>query len=887
MNRGIPTKQGSKHENIALEHITTLGVDKILIESLKLLTKQEAIPANPYAILYRNIAFAKLKQLLQLLALINRKEVIEELRWFTENYYPKSHPQCPTLDFIDMASYNRLKNSMADLLRPESKTVEGAALSTYDSLGGGTIFSKKCIKATDSSPSPVTIFRTVTIEGCSLDNAIAIYANYIFDDINASTNSEDGLNIFQELEVGLLSEVNGKKVTKKKKSTIEEITENKVAFIETIKAATKNKQHIRLKMVARIPNPDSEFEGVLHVESPGDRAEDSAYVFINYTKYYGLHHIMKSGSSPTKTSLWHIPCIAYLEGSFVEKENYASYMSFYPEYTNSSVPKPKEYLEYKCHKIVRAQEKGNIIKTIWNLLSLLLLEPDATRKQFLPSIFHALSHPATQFYGLTRINQSLKFLILAYQSTRIDSFKQSAEIIFREYKDAIRMLCAKGFAAEVICFRPYIETVLMTLSANKHKELELSSQTLELLDILSATTMCVGTSIITELCKMNQTLTDVAVYILTKMGKQGVGSEIVTISSLLEKKRPQYVINLLGEIAKNARTKTFPAGKEEEYILMQYFVDTDVYENIVSMLREMMFGPSYPNLLAILEYRLQTLTSKYSVWELADEDIVRENFRKPTANSRPPQQMFLINTSDLRNKGLPICMGYRHILTVASAFDVASFRKSFARFELPKSYIHGDPDFSIRAIFSVSGTSIFNAAHRTKAFGNSWDIAYDLVLSGTSSDSARERFAELQIQYSKFLATVTVVSGIFSSEDNVYSIVSVADLLDPEREVKNRDVLLAAHSEKYPQLILVTSFSHRTYIKMYMRYENTFLQVNIYCNLHFFSTLSSNMTSLVPITHSYDLVKVFFTSVCFFIGAGGNIGRFCRVGPNTAFKQGG
>jgi len=61
MNTLKTIRKETKHETVALEHMNTLGIDKILIESLKLLTKQEAIPANPYAIIYRNVVFSKIK----------------------------------------------------------------------------------------------------------------------------------------------------------------------------------------------------------------------------------------------------------------------------------------------------------------------------------------------------------------------------------------------------------------------------------------------------------------------------------------------------------------------------------------------------------------------------------------------------------------------------------------------------------------------------------------------------------------------------------------------------------------------------------------------------------------------------------------------------------
>lgn len=684
---------------------------------------------------------------------------------------------------------------MTELLKPTTKTVGECVISTYNSLGGGMVFSKKYIRAIESAPSPITIFRTVTVKTNSMDDAVACYANYIFEDIAGVNSTEDDFNICTCIEVDSVAIADGNEIKKKNKYTIEEIAQNREKFIEELKEAAMGHQKIKLKMIAKIPNPDTIFEKVGGKEVNPVKMEpldENNSVFIAYDKYYGLHWADGVGG---RMSLWHVPCIAYLEGCFLDKDTFADYMRYYEEYIKpGSAPKPKEYLELKCAKIARAQEKGNTIKTIWNMLSLMLLEPDSTRKQFLPSIFHALSNSATQFYALSKPNQSLKFLVIAYHSTKNEIFKKSAEVMFKKYKDLIRAYCARGFSAEIICFRPFIETLLISLSRNSRKELEFNNSTLAILDILCAASVCIGTSIITELFKMNKTLEDTTNFILAKMGKANAGP-VVTLSVLLEQKRPQLVVNILGEVAKNARTKTYPVGKEEEYILMQYFVDTDVYENLTLMIREMMFGPCYPNLLAILEYRLQSLTTKYSVWELPDEDILKANYKKPQSSGKK-STMYTILTSDMKTKSLPMCMGFQNILSISSVDDVAEFRKSFAKYDIPASLLVLKGDKQLKAIFSVCGICILNAAHRTKCIGNYWDVTYDLVLNSGNIDLGKDILTDVQLKYLKFLANDAIVSGIFSTEDNIVPIVSALDLEIPENYEKAKTALITQHSDR-------------------------------------------------------------------------------------------
>jgi hypothetical protein len=46
-----------------------------------------------------------------------------------------------------------------------------------------------------------------------------------------------------------------------------------------------------------------------------------------------------------------------------------------------------------------------------------------------------------------------------------------------------------------------------------------------------------------------------------------------------------------------------------------------------------------------------------------------------------------------------------------------------------------------------------------------------------------------------------------------------------------------------------------------MKYEGTFLQVNVHFNMHFLSKVSSTVTTLLPLTSAHDIAKVFFTAV--------------------------
>ena len=68
---------------------------------------------------------------------------------------------------------------------------------------------------------------------------------------------------------------------------------------------------------------------------------------------------------------------------------------------------------------------------------------------------------------------------------------------------------------------------------------------------------------------MDKLLSDTASYILKKVNDPSASIDIFTISGLLESKKPKLVMDVMMEMAKNHRTKAFPVGMEEEYVMMQ------------------------------------------------------------------------------------------------------------------------------------------------------------------------------------------------------------------------------------------------------------------------------------------------------------------------------
>jgi hypothetical protein len=69
---------------------------------------------------------------------------------------------------------------------------------------------------------------------------------------------------------------------------------------------------------------------------------------------------------------------------------------------------------------------------------------------------------------------------------------------------------------------------------------------------------------------MNRLLLEGFDFILKK-GKTDT-EQIMTLNKLISLKQPTLIMDLLNEMANNVKSKTFPVGKEEEYIYLQVWL---------------------------------------------------------------------------------------------------------------------------------------------------------------------------------------------------------------------------------------------------------------------------------------------------------------------------
>jgi hypothetical protein len=102
-------------------------------------------------------------------------------------------------------------------------------------------------------------------------------------------------------------------------------------------------------------------------------------------------------------------------------------------------------------------------------------------------------------------------------------------------------------------------------------------------------------------------------------------SQYLTYDSLIDKKKPEYVIHLsadVGEILKAKGGNKLSAGQLEEKILMQYVNDFDFYELVFQFIQDLAFNPGVANPLPRLAMKMESLSLKYAAMDFTVDDVI-------------------------------------------------------------------------------------------------------------------------------------------------------------------------------------------------------------------------------------------------------------------------
>jgi hypothetical protein len=150
------------------------------------------------------------------------------------------------------------------------------------------------------------------------------------------------------------------------------------------------------------------------------------------------------------------------------------------------------------------------------------------------------------------------------------------------------------------------------------------------------------------------------------------------------------------------------------------------------MFREMFFQPTYPNSLSIVEFKLESLLTKYTIWYKKDSEILKEVIQKPHKNKSKPSHLYSIGTDEMKERNLPFSLGYQNVLVLSSPIDIGVFRKAFAKYDFKAMRLEYPPEFSVKPIPNVCGVSILNNSSRIKNSVNIHSSYYSRLLFGIS-----------------------------------------------------------------------------------------------------------------------------------------------------------
>ena len=150
-------------------------------------------------------------------------------------------------------------------------------------------------------------------------------------------------------------------------------------------------------------------------------------------------------------------------------------------------------------------------------------------------------------------------------------------------------------------------------------------------------------------------------------------------------KGPEKVAKVTLEKQRVSNLKMFSESDVEMYTLCQYSIDTFINESIYFVLRDQFFSPQYPSALSIAAFKIQSHLLRLDLYGGISEEVIKtREIMKPFRKNQPPTNLFILGTTEMKDKLIPYSIADVQTLKMTSCSDVGIFRKFFAQFELSK-----------------------------------------------------------------------------------------------------------------------------------------------------------------------------------------------------------
>ena len=297
-------------------------------------------------------------------------------------------------------------------MRDVSNETHAVKFDITHAIGGGYMMKSNLCKNPESSSDPFVIYSIFQASSLSFDDAYDVFFEYIHEDIKAMTRIDLDFNIFQKL---VLQYRDDQDRIRRRKFILEEILNNKSRMHSEIMASLKTRQLIATKVLMRVRDTEVSYIPNLKLRSRASmrgagapftaEREGEAYVYIPVKKVYIFHYIQPiEGGNTNYISYSHSSLCALVEGVFSSLSSAENYASFYIKKTQELDKKMlSDYLENKYATVFNDYYNNELIKALWGIIEMVLVESDSIRFQILENVFAVLSHPISKLLHLKNI----------------------------------------------------------------------------------------------------------------------------------------------------------------------------------------------------------------------------------------------------------------------------------------------------------------------------------------------------------------------------------------------------------------------------------------------------------------------------------------------------
>lgn len=255
-------------------------------------------------------------------------------------------------------------------------------------IGGSYVLRSNLCKNPESSADPLVIYSIFQAKSNSFDSAYDMFFDYIHEDIKAMTRIDLDFNIFQKL---ILQHRDEQDRVRRKNFILEEILNNKSRMHSEVKSSVKGRQLVATNVLMRVRDMDISYIPGLKFRGKGSHIierDSEAYIYIPVTKVYIFHFVSDDENGETSyVSYSHSSLCALIEGVFSSLTAAENYASFYIRKTEEiDKKKVSDYLENKYVFVFNEYYNNELIKAIWGVIDMVLIEADSVRFQILENV---------------------------------------------------------------------------------------------------------------------------------------------------------------------------------------------------------------------------------------------------------------------------------------------------------------------------------------------------------------------------------------------------------------------------------------------------------------------------------------------------------------------